>query len=103
MGDAPDKPDPTGLLRLAGQAQLARPVPRGQEAPPIAYLGDTVADVMTVQRARQQCPAAAALAQPGRGTHPTCMVREHLEGRADLRAGPAGRRRAADGVAARPA
>ena len=52
MGDAPDKPDPTGLLRLA-QA-LAGPL--GPQAPPVAYLGDTVADVLTVQRARQQHP-----------------------------------------------
>ena len=48
MGDAPDKPDPTGFLRLAGE--LASP------AVPVAYLGDTVADVITVQRARQQQP-----------------------------------------------
>ena len=57
MGQAPDKPDPTGLLRLAGQLSGA-----GMDgaldatSPPIAYLGDTVADVLTVQRARQQCP-----------------------------------------------
>jgi len=53
MGDAPDKPDPTGLLRLAGALAGC---PLGPEAPPIAYLGDTVADVMTVQRARQAQP-----------------------------------------------
>lgn len=50
MGDAPDKPDPTGLLRLA--AQLAGAL--GPDAPPVAYLGDTVADVLTVQRARER-------------------------------------------------
>ncbi|KEF43127.1 MAG: haloacid dehalogenase [Cyanobium sp. CACIAM 14] len=49
MGEAPDKPDPTGLLALA--ASLAG-VPLGPAAPPVAYLGDTVADVETVQRAR---------------------------------------------------
>ena len=48
MGDAPDKPDPTGFLRLAGE--LASP------SVPVAYLGDTVADVITVQRARAQQP-----------------------------------------------
>ena len=53
MGDAPDKPDPTGLLRLAG-ALLGGEL--GPQAPPVAYLGDTVADVITVQRARQQRP-----------------------------------------------
>ena len=53
MGDAPDKPDPTGLLGLAERLAGG---PLGAEAPPVAYLGDTVADVMTVQRARQQQP-----------------------------------------------
>jgi len=66
MGQAPDKPDPTGLLRLAGQlsgaamdGSLAAVLDGG--SPPIAYLGDTVADVLTVQRARQQCPDARFL------------------------------------------
>ena len=66
MGQAPDKPDPTGLLRLAGQLSGAgmdgslAAVLDGA-SPPIAYLGDTVADVLTVQRARQQCPDARFL------------------------------------------
>ena len=54
MGDAPDKPDPTGLLRLA--ADLIGGGELGPEAPLVAYLGDTVADVLTVQRARQARP-----------------------------------------------
>jgi len=58
MGDAPDKPDPTGLLRLA--SELAGPL--GPEAPPVAYLGDTVADVLTVLRARQRVPGQRFLA-----------------------------------------
>ncbi|MCP9775209.1 TIGR01548 family HAD-type hydrolase [Cyanobium sp. WAJ14-Wanaka] len=53
MGDAPDKPDPTGLLHLA--AALAGK-PLGPGAPAVVYLGDTVADVLTVQRARSQQP-----------------------------------------------
>ena len=52
MGDAPDKPDPTGLLRLA--AELAGGL--GLGTAPVAYLGDTVADVLTVQHAREQQP-----------------------------------------------
>jgi HAD superfamily phosphatase len=52
MGDAPDKPDPTGLLRLA--ERLAGGL--GPAALPVAYLGDTVADVETVQRARAARP-----------------------------------------------
>lgn len=52
MGDAPDKPDPTGLLRLAAELCGAGGAPNA----PVAYLGDTVADVLTVQRARQAAP-----------------------------------------------
>ena len=55
MGDAPDKPDPTGFLRLAGA--LIGGDGLGPDAPPVAYLGDTVADVLTVQQARRQLPA----------------------------------------------
>ena len=52
MGEAPDKPDPTGFLRLAGELCGALEA----AAAPVAYLGDTVADVLTVQRARQVHP-----------------------------------------------
>ncbi len=57
MGDAPDKPDPTGFLQLA-ERLLAEGggTGLGAAAPPVAYLGDTVADVLTVERARQVCP-----------------------------------------------
>ena len=57
MGDAPDKPDPTGFLRLA--AELSGGLGSGHL--PVAYLGDTVADVLTVQRARQQQSGQAFL------------------------------------------
>ena len=50
MGDAPDKPDPTGLIRLAEEL-AAGEVPRW-----IAYIGDTVADVHTVLNARKRRP-----------------------------------------------
>ena len=56
MGDAPDKPDPSGLLRLA---QDLLQMPLGADTPPIAYLGDTVADVRTVIQARERCPEQA--------------------------------------------
>lgn len=69
MGDAPDKPDPTGLLALAERllrAETGRGL--GAGAPPVAYLGDTVADVLTVVNARRACPAqqfvALAVAPP---------------------------------------
>ncbi|EDY39313.1 HAD superfamily (subfamily IA) hydrolase [Cyanobium sp. PCC 7001] len=60
MGDAPDKPNPTGLLRLAqtlAGTELGSPA-----SPPVAYLGDTVADVLTVVRARQAQPQQRFLA-----------------------------------------
>lgn len=62
MGDAPDKPDPTGLLRLAGHLANERGQSLGPQGPPVAYLGDTVADVQTVRRARTCCPDQRFLA-----------------------------------------
>ena len=59
MGDAPDKPDPTGFLRLA--AELLGEAQEPGMPVPVAYLGDTVADVITVKRARQQRPEQAFL------------------------------------------
>ena len=71
MGDAPDKPDPSGLLQLAAALLAASDangaelspdqlspdqLSLGQAAPPVAYLGDTVADVQTVLRARERIP-----------------------------------------------
>jgi len=53
MGDAPDKPDPSGFLRMAAEL-LGQPF--SATAPPVGYLGDTVADVHTVMRARKQWP-----------------------------------------------
>lgn len=53
MGDAPDKPDPSGLLRLAGELLAPCGLALGRDAPPVAYLGDTVADVQTVLCARE--------------------------------------------------
>ena len=50
MGDAPDKPDPTGLIRLA--EQLAA----GDSPQRLVYIGDTVADVTTVINARTVRP-----------------------------------------------
>ena len=49
MGDAPDKPDPKGLIQLSGKLQ---PGSGGT----VAYLGDTVADVQVVLNARKCCP-----------------------------------------------
>jgi HAD superfamily phosphatase len=62
MGDAPDKPDPTGLLRLAERLLAPWGHTLGPLAPPVAYVGDTVADVETVRRARQCLPDQRFLA-----------------------------------------
>lgn len=53
MGDAPEKPNPTGLIQLA--SKLAKNQ-LGRGVPPIAYLGDTVADVITIKNARELFP-----------------------------------------------
>ena len=53
MGDAPEKPDPTGLISLS--TKLSKE-PLGISNAPIAYIGDTVADVKTVLNARIKIP-----------------------------------------------
>jgi HAD superfamily phosphatase len=62
MEDAPQKPDPTGLLALAERLAADWDLTPGAQAPPVAYLGDTVADVETVRRARQRRPEQRFLA-----------------------------------------
>ena len=51
MGDAPDKPNPDGVIRLA--AALCD----GETPQQVTYIGDTVADVQTVINARERQPA----------------------------------------------
>lgn len=53
MEDAPGKPDPKGLLQVIHQ--LARQHPEAAELP-VVYVGDTVADMQTIQNAHQQHP-----------------------------------------------
>ena len=53
MGDAPDKPDPTGFISLSSKISKR---PLGGANVPIAYIGDTVADVKTVINARIRIP-----------------------------------------------
>ncbi|NER83158.1 MAG: TIGR01548 family HAD-type hydrolase [Leptolyngbya sp. SIO1D8] len=50
MHDAPGKPDPTGLFQVVNQLQPAVAIS------PVLYIGDTVADMHTVQQAQQQRP-----------------------------------------------
>ena len=52
MEDAPGKPDPTGLLATVNQLEQ-----RLDASTPVLYLGDTVADMYTVQKARSLFPS----------------------------------------------
>ena len=85
MGDAPDKPDPEGLIRMASTLVGSS---LGSDAPLIAYLGDTVADVKTVTRAREQVPQqrwmSLAVVPPHLQSPEQSEARAHYE--ANLRA-----------------
>ncbi len=54
MHDAPDKPNPEGFLRLAKEL-LEEDF--GQNCPPVAYVGDTIADIQTVMNAKKLFPS----------------------------------------------
>ena len=54
MGDAPDKPNPKGFINLSKKL-LGNKL--GPSNIPIAYVGDTIADVNTVMNARKQIPS----------------------------------------------
>ncbi|MGY6528615.1 MAG: TIGR01548 family HAD-type hydrolase [Cyanobacterium sp.] len=53
MEDAPGKPDPTGLFMAVESIKQKNNI---QESLPIIYLGDTVADMMTISRAKSIKP-----------------------------------------------
>jgi HAD superfamily phosphatase len=60
MEDAPGKPDPTGLFQTITLLSSCHPFLGDFLIPfnfPIVYVGDTVADMQTVERARQVHPA----------------------------------------------
>ncbi|MBO8244526.1 TIGR01548 family HAD-type hydrolase [Prochlorococcus marinus XMU1411] len=54
MGDAPDKPNPEGLIRLSKKLIGNK---LGASNIPIAYVGDTIADINTVINARKEIPS----------------------------------------------
>lgn len=54
MEDAPGKPDPTGLLATVRQLEQQHQV---DALTPVIYVGDTVADMYTVQKARSLFPS----------------------------------------------
>ena len=84
MGDAPDKPNPEGLIKLASSLMaLHGPCPLGPGAPPVAYLGDTIADVRTVVNARVAIPKqrwiSLAVAPPHLHSDPNQQARNNYE------------------------
>ncbi len=54
MGDAPDKPDPKGFIQLSKKLLGDN---LGPSNIPIAYVGDTIADIHTVTNAREKIPS----------------------------------------------
>ena len=54
MGDAPDKPNPKGFIDLSKKLLGDR---LGASNIPIAYVGDTIADINTVLNARKEIPS----------------------------------------------
>ena len=54
MGDAPEKPNPKGFIYLASKLSN---VNLGNSNIPIAYVGDTIADIKTVLNARTKIPS----------------------------------------------
>jgi HAD superfamily phosphatase len=58
MEDAPGKPDPTGLFATVDRLEQST----DSNHTPVLYLGDTVADMYTVQQAREQQPQRSWIA-----------------------------------------
>ncbi len=76
MEDAPGKPDPTGLLDATQQLQQQY---HSNETPPVIYIGDTVADMHTVEKAKQQQPeqtwiAVGVLPPHVQGSQARCLA-----------------------------
>ena len=54
MEDAPDKPEPEGFINLSKKLLSDK---LGKSNIPIAYVGDTIADINTVINARKEIPS----------------------------------------------
>jgi len=54
MEDAPSKPNPEGFLRLA---HMLLEEDFGRHCTPVAYVGDTIADIQTINNARELYPS----------------------------------------------
>ncbi len=84
MGDAPDKPDPQGFLYLANKLCKDN---LGQNNMPIAYVGDTIADINTVKNAKKIIPSqifiSIGVAPPH--LHLRCRIKERNSYEAKLK------------------
>ena len=54
MGDAPEKPNPKGFINLSNKLLEDK---IGVSNIPIAYVGDTIADINTVMNAKKELPS----------------------------------------------
>ncbi len=81
MGDAPEKPNPNGLIQLAEEISGCN---LGKSAPPIAYIGDTVADILTINKARHKVPEqkflSLGVAPPHLHSNDKILARSTYEG-----------------------
>jgi HAD superfamily phosphatase len=59
MEDAPGKPDPSGLFQVVSQLEKINNLPN---TTPVIYVGDTVADMLTIQKAKVLAPERTWLA-----------------------------------------
>ena len=84
MGEAPEKPDPTGFISLSSKLSKKS---LGLSNHPIAYIGDTVADVKTVINAQIKIPdqkfISLAVAPPH--LHVASSLEKRLRYEAELR------------------
>ena len=84
MGDAPDKPDPKGFIKLSKKLLGDK---LGEENIPIAYVGDTIADINTVINARKEIPSqkfiSIAIAPPH--LHLKSRIKERISYELNLR------------------
>ena len=84
MGDAPEKPDPTGFISLSKKLIGEK---LGESNIPIAYVGDTIADISTVINARKEIPSqkfiSIGIAPPH--LHLNCLLKERYSYEINLR------------------
>ena len=84
MHDAPEKPNPEGFISLARKLSEEK---LGEKANPIAYVGDTIADVKTILNARKKIPnqkfISLAIAPPH--LHQNALKKRRIEYENNLR------------------